>query len=1511
MKTALTRLRIAGFKSFAEPVSLDILPGLTGIVGPNGCGKSNVVEALRWAMGETSARSLRGGDMDDVIFAGTVARPSRNLAEVTITLAGELPEPFAAEAELAVTRRIERGAGSGFRANGRELRARDVQTLYADLASGARSSGMVSQGRVAALVGAKPEERRQVLEEAAGITGLHARRHEAELKLRATEQNLARAEDLRTQLEASRDTLQKQARAAARYRNMSGLIRAAEAEHLGILHGQAEEAQAAAEAAWAQAAADAAAAVAAVEQAVLALAEAEAAIPGPRAEEAACRSTLERRRLEAETLAAEVERATAALAEAEARSSESRADLAEAQQGRDEAAGFTARLAAEQATLESRASALPELLAEAERERATAAAAETLADQAAQAAADAAAKAAAAAHQAEQTRARASQALDAAHARLAQCRQDHDALAADRIGADTLAESQKRAAVAAAAAEAARQHLEDAETLLARATAADAETRGAWQRAADAHQAAASRVEEARRRADAASAAAAALEQEAARAEAARVPSSSLSEAAAACDAAHTDAAAAEAALSQAEQSVRTAEAARLAAAAAASEAAAAYMRAQNQADEAARRAASLADDVFVHRGKIAAAQAASPDPAMLAQAEAAEAAAAGDLAAYRADAQALAQARAAAEHSLAAARAAAAAADAETLRHEAEIDGLRAALAETSPQSFDRATDALTVPPGLEAAVAAALGEASDHALDPAAPRHWAALPTLPAATIPDDATALAMLVEAPAALSRALSHALLIGAGEDGAAIQAHLLPGQIAVTTQGDCWRWDGLVTRAGAPAAAARLRQRNRLHALASLRDNATLQAAVLKRRLADASLALEAAQAAEAGVRCRVAEAEAHATAASEARAAAAAAAAHAMAMLDSLRPALARLEDAHAAADQAHQAQLQALRTLADPAACQEAADAADAGLVQARAVLETALAAQQRTRAQALRAQDDARRIAADAAAAAQRVTLIAAPLIRARADHALATKTLAEAEAFLAGLEAPARLLAEAEAAASAAQATAAHVEAAREARSAAEREAAAARSEAAALAARHDRTENALAAHFTLLAQAVQMHTAAAAVLDEAIEAQSALPDPASLATGATHARAALAAARQHSLKAAGRLQALESEASLLVTRQGELAREIAGWHARLADAERRCAQRAERAQAAARHALALADAPKTLAERATHSAASLDQARQAHESAASSLADAEARVRAANEGRHRADAAEADSRAALARAEGARDAARGALAAVQSRMAERLEPVDTLPAASDLSDAAEERARRRAERLAREREAMGPVNLRADIELAEIEEKAGALERERDELTTAVAKLRGAIGHLNREGRARLTAVFTEVNRHFASLFTRMMGGGRAQLALTGSEDPLLAGLEIYAEPPGKKLSTLSLLSGGEQALTALSLIFAVFRCTPAPISVLDEVDAPLDDANVDRFCALLDEIVRDTGTRFLVVTHHQLTMSRMDRLYGVTMQERGVSRLLSVDLQRATALIAEAALEAAE
>ncbi|HEX4192234.1 MAG TPA: chromosome partitioning protein ParA, partial [Stellaceae bacterium] len=246
---------------------------------------------------------------------------------------------------------------------------------------------------------------------------------------------------------------------------------------------------------------------------------------------------------------------------------------------------------------------------------------------------------------------------------------------------------------------------------------------------------------------------------------------------------------------------------------------------------------------------------------------------------------------------------------------------------------------------------------------------------------------------------------------------------------------------------------------------------------------------------------------------------------------------------------------------------------------------------------------------------------------------------------------------------------------------------------------------------------------------------------------------------------------------------------------------------------------------------------------------------------------------------------------------------------------------------EDAQARFERLTRERDNMGPVNLVAESEAAEIEERLLGLQREHEDLIGAIARLRQGIAALNREGRERLLAAFTTVNEHFARLFTRLFGGGRAYLKLDRPEketsegddgegggsgsDPLDAGLEIYASPPGKKLQTLSLLSGGEQALTALALIFAVFLTNPAPICVLDEVDAPLDDANVDRFCRLVEEIAETANTRFLVITHHRLTMSRVHRLFGVTMAEQGVSQLVSVDLENVDEFKRTAKIAAAE
>jgi chromosome segregation protein len=213
----------------------------------------------------------------------------------------------------------------------------------------------------------------------------------------------------------------------------------------------------------------------------------------------------------------------------------------------------------------------------------------------------------------------------------------------------------------------------------------------------------------------------------------------------------------------------------------------------------------------------------------------------------------------------------------------------------------------------------------------------------------------------------------------------------------------------------------------------------------------------------------------------------------------------------------------------------------------------------------------------------------------------------------------------------------------------------------------------------------------------------------------------------------------------------------------------------------------------------------------------------------------------------------------------------------------------------------ERLRRDRERLGAVNLRAEEELGEIETQHTKLTTERDDLVDAIAKLRQGIISLNKEARERLLTSFATVNTQFQRLFTELFGGGTAELQLIEHDDPLEAGLEIFAKPPGKKPATLSLLSGGEQALTALALIFAVFLTNPAPICVLDEVDAPLDDHNVERFCNLMDEMSKSTETRFVVITHNPITMARMDRLFGVTMAEQGVSQLVSVDLQTAEQL----------
>jgi chromosome segregation protein len=240
----LTRLRIVGFKTFVEPTDFLIEPGLTGVVGPNGCGKSNLVEALRWVMGESSHKNMRATGMDDVIFSGSATRPARNSAEVMLTIDNEertAPAAFNDAEMLEISRKIEREEGSTYRVNGREVRARDVQILFADAATGARSPALVRQGQISEIIAAKPQARRRILEDAAGIAGLHARRHEAELRLKAAEDNLLRVEDVLREIGAQVESLKKQGRQASRYKNLSAEIRRLEALLYAISYADAHE----------------------------------------------------------------------------------------------------------------------------------------------------------------------------------------------------------------------------------------------------------------------------------------------------------------------------------------------------------------------------------------------------------------------------------------------------------------------------------------------------------------------------------------------------------------------------------------------------------------------------------------------------------------------------------------------------------------------------------------------------------------------------------------------------------------------------------------------------------------------------------------------------------------------------------------------------------------------------------------------------------------------------------------------------------------------------------------------------------------------------------------------------------------------------------------------------------------------------------------------------------------------------------------------------------------------
>jgi chromosome segregation protein len=1140
----LTRLRLIGFKSFVEPTDFVIEPGLTGVVGPNGCGKSNLVEALRWVMGETSHKSMRAAEMDDVIFAGNNNRPPRNTAEVAIQIDNskhEAPAAFNEHDSLDVTRRIEREKGSMYRINGGEVRARDVMTLFADASTGSRSPALVHQGRIGEIIQAKPEQRRRVLEEAAGISGLHARRHEAELRLKAAETNLLRVEDVVKQLAGQIEALKRQARQAIRYRNISAEVRKVEATlcHLRWIGANTEVAEA-------DRAKDLS--VRTVAEATIAQAEAgknreasAVAVPPLRDTEARAAAALQRLVIARDTLDAEETRARERLAELDRRLAQFEADVA--------------------------------------REHALVADAETA---------------------------------------LTQLGQEEETLRNE-----ARASAERRSGVDARAAE--------ADVVVGEAEKTFGELTGAL-----------------------------------------------------------ADLTAKRNQLTQ---------------------------NAREQNERIARMESELAN---IEAG-LSAASESRPDLAALATSlEAAQSTVAqAEQAALAAEAT-----HSNARRTIDAARLPLTEAERAVQRLDTEAKTLMKLLAVESQSMWPPVIDSITVEKGYETALGAALGDDLDAPVDQSHAMRWAGVnadPSDPA--LPEGVDALAQHVEAPPELARRLAQ---IGVVEhaDGVRLASQLKPGQRLVSREGDLWRWDGFAADAHAPTGAARrLAQRSRLSDIDS--ELVAARAAVEDKRKI-----MEAAQ------------------------------------------------------------------------------ADLAAAGAA------ESAAREHRRT---AQREADSAREL------------------------HALAEREVARNTARVSALtEAKSRLIASRD------EAKAASTE-----------------------------SEHALAE----LPPSEDLEGRLAAIRTE-IDGK----------------RAELAEVRAEA-------QALAREAELADRRLGAIGTDRQAWTDRRERAIAQIATLDTRSAEAKEERASLADAPAAFEEKRRALIAEVEAAEANRREAADRLAEAENALAACDRTVRATLEALGAAREEAARAEERVEGARRRLSDVAREIRETLEVEPDAVAGlagiepeTELPDIVTIEAD--LERLRRDRERLGAVNLRAEEELQEIDGQHTTLTAERDDLVEAIARLRQGIMSLNKEARERLLASFANVNTQFQRLFTQLFGGGTAELQLIEADDPLEAGLEIFAKPPGKKPATLSLLSGGEQALTALALIFAVFLTNPAPICVLDEVDAPLDDHNVERFCDLLDEMGRSTDTRFVIITHNPITMARMNRLFGVTMAERGVSQLVSVDLEAA-------------
>ena len=1132
-------VRISGFKSFLEPTEIQMNRGLTGVVGPNGCGKSNIVEAIKWIMGENSARQMRGDGMDDVIFSGTNERPSRNFAEVSIKLDNsekKAPAIFNHYDEIEITRKIEREKGSVYRVNGKQVRARDIQLIFADNGTGARSSGIVGQGRIAQIIDSNPEDRRVILEEAANIKGLHSRRHEAELKLKGASDNLDRLSDIEQTYKEQLIELEKQGRKAARYRSVGERIRKAEATLFFNLMNNAKKEANDLDIQLKNANEN-------VSQGQIKVAEHTKSqlhlankIPDLKKDEAEKAAILQTLNITKIKLDEEKSSAQNTLQNIINQINLINNDIARESEIKEDAKKSLSNLLTEEKNLKEDSENFSTKITKA-----------------------------------TDLVKKLRSISDTADDKLSTITSEIYSIKSDKSDLEKRIKNLK-------------QKIEVTQNQLANFNIEDDKNRFKLDK----------------------------------------------------------------------EKIINLKK----------------LIQENNQ----------LNDGYNVELEKLEKLETRLVEEKNTAVFE--------------------------------------------FNKVNLEFDSLSTLLGRDTLNSntLEKTIGNIN---NLEEAIGSVLGEtllapilSDDQSTENAT--YWRDdFKTISTASLPESVIPIVTKITKSSILDTALKGVGIVDNKEIAFRLQKELTFGQALTTPSGGLWRWDGFVQPQGVQNSySERLQQIARLRLLQNKLPSLKEKQSLSEKRLEECFNNIKKYKDDLANLQVKLAS-----------------------------------------LISESNELELQNTK-------------------VESKLLSSEALIKELKN---------------------TERVSL----------------EELSELEKeFNNSLNLP------------------------------------------------------------SLLAEELK-------VRNNADQSRNELTD-------------AMAAEQQ-----------IKSEESFKSRNLIQLGHQKENWKVREEEAKTRLISLEERLKASQDEKNRLSTLPESFEKKETELNTKIEEAISNRNIAADQLVKNETSLNDADKLVREAEKAVSTLREEMIKIEALLNLSKAKIENIEDRVFEKLKIKSTElnkfinSKEEDQPIKSIEILEKTLQRLLNERETLGAVNLRAEDEMNEMLNKIEVMSKERVDLEEAIAKLRSGIFELNKEGRQRLKESFEEVNENFKKLFQKLFGGGNAELRLVGNEDPLQAGLEVLASPPGKKMQLLSLLSGGEQALTAISLIFSVFLCNPAPICILDEVDAPLDDTNVGRFCDLLNQIVDETNTYFMVITHHRLTMAKMDRLFGVTMEQKGISKLVSVDLEQAS------------